>query len=490
MKKTLFFLAVLVVAGNITLSGLDKEEIAQKIQHIPDYEPVPGDVYTLTLGLGGLINGGEVKTIQIPLQQDYTMEVPFLGTINARGRTFQDLRKAVLQGIKNRVSLQYVDFTLTVPAVFDLVVYGAVQTPGKTTAYSLMTLYEALGAAGGPREEASLRHVQLERKGTVTSYDLLAFLAFGDETQNPRLKPGDKIHVPVAEQGVKIQGAVLNPGSFELVEGDTLATMLSFAGGVLPTASPDVMVLRLDEGGQYRTLTTSLDEADRFVLQNGDIISISSRLEQAGSVVVEGAFFGTSAEKPEARAIPETPVRVSIPYHEGMSVLEVLKLVGGPTPYAAAEKARIIRKDGSSLVLPHLSALWETGDTGMDVPLKPGDYFVVPMKPLKVFVGGNVNSPGSFPFAAGYTVGEYLALAHGLDPKTGSPDALYFVSADGTATKVDLTTVVEEPGTVIYAGNNAWKYATDTMADVSVVVGFFNTLVNFGINVLNLIERF
>lgn len=143
---------VLFLGGSITVSALDKQEIAQKIQHIPDYEPVPGDVYTLTLGLGGLINGGEVKTIQIPLQQDYTMEVPFLGTISARGRTFQDLRKTVLQGIKNRVSLQYVDFTLTVPAVFDVVVYGAVNTPGKTTAYSLMTLYEALGAADGPRE--------------------------------------------------------------------------------------------------------------------------------------------------------------------------------------------------------------------------------------------------------------------------------------------------------------------------------------------------
>ncbi|MEM5948361.1 SLBB domain-containing protein [Spirochaetia bacterium 38H-sp] len=488
-KATIIIILLLFVTASVF--AISKEEVAQKIQHIKDYRPVPGDVYTLSVALGGLLNGNDIKNINIPLQQDYTMEVPFIGTVNTEGKTFYEIRRNIIDTIKQKFSIQYVDFRLTVPAVFDVGVYGAVKTPGRITAFSLMSLYEAVGAAGGPRDNASLRRIELTRDGETKTYDLLSFVAFGDEKQNPRLIPGDKIRVPIANSGVVVQGAVINPGTFELTEGDNLKTILSFAGGLAPGANSDnITIISLSQDGRYTSRAVSEKEATDTILQNGDQIIISSNTSGKGEVVIEGAFYGSQNIKPEPKKIPDTPIRFSLPYHEGLSVLEVLEVLGGPTPYADMDRAVIVRQDGTRQPVVHMDALWNTRDKSLDVQLNAGDYFVVPIKPLKVIVGGNVNNSDAFAFVAGYTVGDYIKLARGINPSTGSIDALFFVDELGNLTKVTLDTPVIEPGTMIYAGDNAWQTTTNVFNNVTTVTDFGTSLLDFASTIMDFIARF
>ena len=70
----------------------------------------------------------------------------------------------------------------------------------------------------------------------------------------------------------------------------------------------------------------------------------------------------------------------SIPYHEGMTVLDVVLAAGGLTPYAAGNDAKLERKvDGKTQVVHvRLSNLLNKGDLSQNLPVKPGDVLVVP----------------------------------------------------------------------------------------------------------------
>ena len=70
----------------------------------------------------------------------------------------------------------------------------------------------------------------------------------------------------------------------------------------------------------------------------------------------------------------------SIPYHEGMRVLDVVLAAGGLTPYAAGNDAKLERRvDGHVTVIHvHLSALLNQGELSQKFPVHPGDVLVVP----------------------------------------------------------------------------------------------------------------
>src|SRR5579862_3141615 len=70
----------------------------------------------------------------------------------------------------------------------------------------------------------------------------------------------------------------------------------------------------------------------------------------------------------------------AISYHEGMTVLDLVLHAGGLTPYAAGNRARLVRTgEGKNQQLPvHLKSLMEKGDLSQNLPVKPGDVLVVP----------------------------------------------------------------------------------------------------------------
>ena len=70
----------------------------------------------------------------------------------------------------------------------------------------------------------------------------------------------------------------------------------------------------------------------------------------------------------------------SIPYHEGMTVLDAVLAAGGLTPYASGNSAKIERKVKGKVVTMHvqLSNLINKGDLSQNFSLQPGDVIVVP----------------------------------------------------------------------------------------------------------------
>jgi polysaccharide export outer membrane protein len=70
----------------------------------------------------------------------------------------------------------------------------------------------------------------------------------------------------------------------------------------------------------------------------------------------------------------------SIPYREGMTVLDLVLLAGGPNQFASANRAKLYRKVGGELkVYPiKLDDLINDGDVATNYALQPSDIVTVP----------------------------------------------------------------------------------------------------------------
>ena len=94
------------------------------------------------------------------------------------------------------------------------------------------------------------------------------------------------------------------------------------------------------------------------------------------TVIVSQAISVTS----QVKVVGQVSKPQSIPYREGMKVLDVILTVGGLTPFAAGNRARIVRMDNGheEQIRVKLDRLVNKADMSQNLQLQPGDVLVVP----------------------------------------------------------------------------------------------------------------
>jgi protein involved in polysaccharide export with SLBB domain len=448
-------------------TGGDPAEITRRILAATSYRLTPGDTYQLVFQVD------QTYTYPLVLQDTYDLDLPVLGTINVRGMEFAALRKLVIDRIRKAYPLSvYVTFNLLVPARFDVVIFGGVESPGIVTVTPLSMVSDAIALARGIRKGGSYRRVILTRGGKDLEVDLLAYNnSEPGGPNNPYLQPGDRITVPMAGVQVTLAGQVRFPGQYEMLPDETLAHLLAYAGGLLPEAQAgSVQLVRFEAGGRQSETTLDARAQADTVLANGDRIRVPSLAENREMVLVQGGLFGApvSAEKPVV--VPALPISVDVPWTPGLSVLQVLETLGGPTPYARGKSAVLVRKATGERVPVDVDALWSSRDPARDLPLEPGDTLSVPIV-NEVFVAGEVRVPGKVVYTPSFTVAEYIMAAGGVNEETGTLNSLWFVDAKGNRTRVTVSTPVA-PGTVIYVDRNSWGKTQKALQNITIVTSF------------------
>lgn len=73
---------------------------------------------------------------------------------------------------------------------------------------------------------------------------------------------------------------------------------------------------------------------------------------------------------------------VSIPYHQGMTVLDAVLAAGGITEFAAPDRTELYRKTKSttSSYAVRLGQILQDGKLGTNYPVQPGDVITVPQR--------------------------------------------------------------------------------------------------------------
>jgi polysaccharide export outer membrane protein len=95
------------------------------------------------------------------------------------------------------------------------------------------------------------------------------------------------------------------------------------------------------------------------------------------NVIVTG-FVGDLPD--QVRVIGQAAKPQSLPYRANMTVLDVLIASGGLAPFAAGNRAHIVRMvDGKSIKIKvRLADIAEKGDLQTNVAVRPGDVIVIP----------------------------------------------------------------------------------------------------------------
>lgn len=113
---------------------------------------------------------------------------------------------------------------------------------------------------------------------------------------------------------------------------------------------------------------------------SGNIVKSLSSYVKSPQVTVIVANPSSSDFQRRVRITGAVRNPQSIPYREGMTVLDLVLLAGGPNEFASANKAKLYRKtNGEIKVYPvKLGDLINDGEVETNYPLQPSDIVTVP----------------------------------------------------------------------------------------------------------------
>lgn len=316
-----------------------------------DYRLGPGDQMVLVLT-------GEVELAhELSVTRGGFIVIPDVGQVSVTNLTMGGLRGVLRERLARAYSgiqrgTTDFDVTLTQQRTIQVYVTGEVLQAGAYQLASVATVMNALYAAGGPTELGNLRRIEVQRRsGEGETVDLYPYLLQGDVSQDVPLQQGDAIFVPLRERRVRLYGSVPRPKVYELAPNDDLVDVLRAGGGFAAGADRRRItihrIVRPNERGPGHTdrraidlaLAPSDDSADPaslggvmippIGLQDGDSIVIDqvSALADGYYVTITGMV-----------ARPDT-----FPWHEEMTLRDLMLLARGPTVGADLREAEVSR---------------------------------------------------------------------------------------------------------------------------------------------------
>lgn len=341
-------------------------------------------------------------------------------------------------------------------------IYGEVMRPGEYPMSEGMTAVELIRMAGGLKrsaytETADLASYTIDQNKSVGVDSRIVDIGRalkGEQDTDVRLKPRDVLTIrqlagwDTVGTVVKVSGEVNYPGTYGIVEGERLSSVLHRAGGFRNIAYPRGALLIREE-------VRKINEKARDAL--------ISRVETM---------------VPDVRVDPSSaPGVLAAAQVQQEQMVKRLKA----TPPSGRQVIQI-STDISK---------WE--NTAADIELRPGDEVVIPKYPTFVTVQGQVNSPTAITYVPGEKASWYFKRAGGSTPAASMKDA-FIIRADGSVIgrgsnsgfwSGSVMSSVMYPGDTvvipekIITGNTAWRGVLQTIQVMSQVAITAGVISNF-----------
>ena len=355
---------------------------------------------------------------------------------------------------------------------------GETASPGISLIHPFSDIFTAL-IHSGVELSGSLRKIQLIREGNlINTFDFYSFFVDGkDIFSSTRILDGDIIHIPTVSKRVQIEGEVVHPAYFEMLENESLSDLIKYSGSQTAQASTKILLDSIvpinkrssDDNARINQII-NLEEAANINLNDGDYIKITSIGDVARNVSVMG--------------------RVKFPkeYPANNSTLkDVLDLAGGFNDPMFRQSIRddeilILRKDIDQYYGLEFSVSYAEADK---FELIADDKIFVYENTkydnlFSITVGGEVNKRGSYQFKEGMTIQDAINLAEGFSPMANK-DAITisqnFTSIDRDGNKTTVSTQIKDIQLDFEITNNA----TVTVLPLENVVNIEGNVYNPGL---------
>ncbi len=335
-----------------------------------------------------------------------------IGPVYLNGMTINDANRHIKSVFSNKYAGMddaETDINVTLGQVRSIQVdiLGEVSTPGTYRMSPFSSVFHALYRAGGINDIGTLRNIQVLRNGKkITGVDIYEYLFDGKTSGNIRLQEGDVIIVPPYEQLVSIDGNVKRPMYYEIKPGETINTVLEYAGGFTGDAYGGMVRLARQSGTENELHNIDRNEFATYKLKDGDLISVGTILDRySNRVELKGAVY-----RPGLFAIGK----------DINTVGDLVRKADGLTEDAYTDRVLLYR-EGPNLELEivplNLAAI--LNGTADDVILKRNDMLVISsIQELQdrggITISGQVARPGQYAFAINTTLEDLIFQAGGL----------------------------------------------------------------------------
>ena len=289
----------------------------------------PGDQLTVTL------YGAKKASKTGFISREGTFNLPILGPVSLAGYTFSEAQESLKKRIKEELVGTEISITLNKLRSITVYILGEAYKPGSYTLSALSTVTNTLFISGGVNKSGSLRNIEIKRRGKlVNKFDLYDLLLKGDTTTDIRLEDGDTIFIPLIQNRVSLGGAFQRPYVYELLDGETLEDVISFAGGfkVEVGFNPVIEFSTINRVSNKREISRVVynENAKNRKILNGDGFNVSEIASlKPLSIELTGEF-----KNPGVYSITE-----------GDTVLDVVSKAGGYTNSAFVEGGVFLRKE-------------------------------------------------------------------------------------------------------------------------------------------------
>ena len=450
----------------LSLQTLDEPVETRVLNAISDgaYPVTPGDSYRLVY-LDGL------KTITLDLQSDenMTVAIPGLGTVDGIGLTFNELKQNILAMVKTYHSYSNPQLVLTGTGSFTVAVVGEV---GGTRVLPVWGLSRLSSVVANATSYASTRAITITHKdGSSAVYDLYAALRKGKLDQDPLLESGDLISIPRANKVVVLSGNVYAQGTYQPKDDETLEDLISYyGGGVLKSANiQKIRVQRNDsKQGTWEVIYVDLLSAKPFVLQDQDQVVIDAIAPSVMNVSVEGAVSANEAydNLSSTALLGNASGRILYQFYPGETVKQLFESLSSRLMTVSDLAGSYLVRDGQRLPLNIQQVLYGT-DANTMMKLQAGDVFTIPFNQRFVTVSGAVVRSGVYAYVPDKGVSYYLSLAGGLSDDASVPNSIKITDAKNN--QLDYNSLVPAESTIRVSRNTFVKDIAPTVAIVSLV---------------------
>ena len=363
------------------------------------------------LGPGDAVNidvwgVSQTSTTEV-ISPDGTITVSGVGLVKLAGLTVNQAKNRLRSVMGQYYQGSQIEMTLGQTRSITVSVMGEVKVPGTYTMSAFATVYNALYMAGGPNDIGTLRNVRVFRNGRqITTVDVYDFLLNGKLSGDVRLEDNDIVTVAPYEALVSITGKVKRPMYYEMKRTESIATLISYAGGFTGDAFTKAVNVNRKGGEGHSVFSVGEFAMSEFTLMDEDVVTVDSTINRYQNMVkVEGAVFRPGM------------------YQLGSDISTVKALIeaaAGLKENAITQRAVLRRmKADRRLEMISLNVQGIMEGTTPDVPLCNEDVLYIASNEERnenetVSIVGEVQYPGTFRYAENETIEDLIIQAGGL----------------------------------------------------------------------------
>lgn len=336
-----------------------------------------------------------------------TIIVEKIGPVSVAGLTVDQAQAKVSSKMGQHYQGSSIKLTIGQTRTVVVNVLGEVVNPGTYTLSAFSTVFNALYLAGGITEIGTLRNIKVSRGGKIISkIDVYDYILNGKLTGNILLQDNDAIIVGAYDALVFVQGAIKRPMYYEMKEGESLKSLIEYAGGFQSVANKNVVSVERKTNDGLTVHTVEEWDFASFGVQDGDVVGVKNiigryqnMVEVSGSVFYPGHYEITN---------------------ECNSVRTLVQKAGGVKENAYTNLVVLFRMtETRTRKAMSIDLAGILSDNAPDVILENEDSLVVSSneeitRARRYYIYGPIARPGAFPFVENMTLEDAIVASGGL----------------------------------------------------------------------------